>query len=154
MIFCYSATQKSRLFADVLSDILGKPVYMLESAVNLGGSNTLRLLWPIITRQPVEVVNMPEDIPEDEIYICAPVWGGFPASPIRAFLKHVRGKKVHMILTAGMGHIKYIKAARKMIEDAGCIAGNVEVFADGGDRKIVEEHIRELMLDLGSEENP
>jgi len=146
MIFCYSATQKSKVFADALSNILGKPIYMLESAINPVGIDMFRLLWLVITRRPIEITNMPASIPDDEIYICAPVWGGFPASPIRYFLSAVQGKKVHMILTAGIGHVKYIKAARKMLEDAGCIAGNVEIFADGGDPEVIEAHIKELIL--------
>ena len=158
MIFCYTATRKTKVYAEVLGAILNSPVYMLKSDLDPVGDFTLgliaRSLWLTITRKSTPVINMPsgDSFNEDEIHICCPVWGGYPAAPIRFFLENapIKGKKVHMIITAGVSHIKYIDNAKKMLTDAGCTAGNVEVFATDSkapiERDVIESHIRQLMF--------
>ena len=162
MIFCYTATQKSKFYADVLGDVLGRPVHMLDCELgsdfgpDLRFGFMLRAIWYTIAKKPAAVVNMPalEDIGDGDVYLCGPVWGGHPAPPLRYFLGSLaalRARKVHMLLTATVGHERQIKNAKKMIEGAGLVAGNVEIFATGGglvpERDVVEEHIRSLMLD-------
>jgi len=159
MIFCYSATKKTQVYAEVLGAILHNPVCMLKSGLDPAGTFTLglivRALWLTITRKSTPVFNMPaqDNFNQDEIYICCPVWGGYPAAPIRFFLEKapLKGKKVHMILTAGVSHIKYIDNGKRMLADAGCIPGNIEVFATDSkvpiERDVIESHIRQLMFD-------
>jgi len=159
MIFCYSATKKTQVYANVLGQILNSPVHMLKSGIDPAGEFTLgliiRALWLTITRKGTPIFNMPshDSFNTDEIYICSPVWGGYPASPIRFFLENapIKGKKVHMILTASVSHIKYINNGKKMLADAGCIPGNVEVFATDSkvpiEQDVIESHIRQLMFD-------
>ena len=147
MIFCYSATQKTKPYAKMLADILDCPIYMLESDLDTGSiSSMARILWIAIRRKSVAVSNMPAIPDEEEIYICGPVWGGYPAAPIRYFLENapLKDKKVHMLLTAGVGHTKYIDNGKKLLSEAGCIPGNVAVFASGGEA--IEEQIRNLMI--------
>ena len=151
MILCYSATQKTKPYAEVLGTILEKPVYMLEADFSI-----LKSLWLTLRKKPAPVHNMPatSDITDDDIYLCGPVWGGYPAAPLRYFLMNasLSGKKVHMLLTAGMSHNKYGDNAKKLIIEAGAVPGNVEVFsvdtkADTKmNQEIIEEHIRHLML--------
>jgi len=149
MIICYSKTQKTKFYAQVLSDILERPVYMLEAEQVKG----LGLLWSVLTKKSAEVFNMPSQIADEEIYICCPVWGGWPAAPIRYFLNNapIKGKKVNMILTASLSHTKYTDKAIKLLNDAECVPGRVEVFATGGgvtlERDIIESHIRHLIFD-------
>ena len=146
MIFCYSATQKTKPYAEMLSKILNRPVYMLESDMDTTRiSSMVRVLWYVLTKKSAVVFNMPSDINDEEVYICGPVWGGFPAAPIRYFLEHapLRDKKVHMLLTAGISHSKYITKAKDLIISAGYTPGKVEIFASNGEA--IEEQVRELM---------
>ena len=158
MIFCYSAANKTKVYAQVLGEILNNSVYMLKSDLDPAGKFTLgliaRCLWLTLTKKSTPVLNMPpkDNFNKDEIYICCPVWGGYPAAPIRFFLENapVRGKKVHMILTASVSHMKYIDNGKKMLIGAGCIPGNVEVFATDSkaaiERDVIESHMRRLMF--------
>jgi hypothetical protein len=131
----------------MLGKILDRPIYILESDLDTSGlASMARVLVHTLTKKPAAVLNMPAGFDDEEIYICGPVWGGRPAAPIKYFLQNapIEGKKVHMLLTAGISHIKYADNGKKMIEEAGGIPGNVEVFASGGEA--IEEQIRELML--------
>lgn len=138
MIYCYSDSGNSKRYAEVLGDIIGQPVYMLEAQRK---ASPLRSVWQAIARKSEPVVNMPTDIDGDEVYICGPVWGGYPAAPLRYFLENapLRGKKVHMLLTAGLAQVRFIENAKKMLDNP----GNVQVFVGKGEA--VEEQIRELM---------
>ena len=161
MIFCYSATKKTKVYAEVLGSVLDSPVYMLKSDLDPNGKFTFRLiarcLWLNVTKKSTPVLNMPtkDNFNKDEIYICCPIWAGYPAAPIRFFLQNapIKEKKVHMILTAGVSHMKYIDNGKKMLADAGCIPGNVEVFATDSkaavERDVIEAHIRQLMFNEG-----
>ena len=154
MIFCYSASQKSKVYADVLSDILSRPVYMLECDIDHKRiSHVIKSLWLAVTSKPAAVLNMPSfdnNNDTDEFYICCPVWGGNPAPPIIYFLENapVKGKKINMLLTAGTAHIKYKFKAEKMIQKYGAEAGCVEIFASDTepDKDVIESHIRTLFL--------
>ena len=157
MIFYYSATQKTQVYAEILGEILNRSLFKLDSALGstIGFTFMARALWLAITKKAVAVLNIPAVccFNDDEIYLCCPVWGGHPAAPIRYFFQNapIKGKKVNMILTADVSHVKYIDNGKKMIADAGCIPGNVEVFATGGEaaleKDVIEAHIRHLMFD-------
>ncbi|MCL2420486.1 MAG: hypothetical protein FWD03_01395 [Defluviitaleaceae bacterium] len=156
MVFYYSVTQKTKIYAEILGAILDHPLHSLQSSLDTaaGFGFMAKALWYTLTKKAVPVTNMPESYSpgDEEIYICCPVWGGYPAAPIRCFLQNapLKGKKVHMILTASMSHVKYTDKAKMMIAEAGCIPGNVEVFATSDravlDRDIIEAHIRHLMF--------
>ena len=153
MIICYSASQKSKVYADVLGNILFRPVYMLECDINHKRiSHVIKSLWLAITCKPAQVLNMPDmsDTVDLEIYICGPVWGGNPAPPIIYFLENaqIKGKKINMLLTAGAAHIKYKYNAEKMIAKYGAAAGIVEVFGSDSqpDLDVIESHIRTLFF--------
>ena len=154
MIFCYSASQNSKVYAEVLSGIVDHPVQMLHA--NMPEPNRLafavRAIWSTLTKKAVPIINMPvadNFAGFDEIYICGPIWGGQPAGPLRYFARNIPAKKVHMILTAGLSHVKYATKGKQMLADAGHTPGFVEVFAVNSkeeiERDVIESHIRELM---------
>ena len=161
MIFCYSATKKTKVYAEVLGAVLDSPVFMLKSDLDPADKFTFKLiarcLWLTFTKKSTPVLNMPakDNFNKDEIYICCTVWGGYPAAPIRFFLENapIKGKKVHMILTASVSHMKYIDNGKKTLADAGCIPGNVEVFATDSkatvERDVIKSHICQLMFNEG-----
>ena len=167
MIFCYSASHNSKTYADILSGITGHKVYMLET--DLASTSRLSFIacaiWSVITKKPITVTNMPgPDVfanfanfagfaKQEEFYICGPIWGGYPAGPLRYFLQNapLKDKKVHMLLTAGMSHDKYPQKSKEMLIEAGIIPGKVEVFAVNSktpiEQDVVESHIRTLMFE-------
>ncbi|MCL2398329.1 MAG: hypothetical protein FWC91_01125 [Defluviitaleaceae bacterium] len=159
MIFCYSVTQNSKFCADILGKILNQPVYILNS--DLDPNNKIAFSFSCIrkalTKKSSPILNMPtsDKFDNSEIYICAPIWAGQPAAPIRYFFENapLEGKKVHMLLTAGVSHMKYINTGIKMISDAGGIPGTVEVFAidskagtEQNNQDVIESHIQELFF--------
>ena len=156
MIFCYSASQNSKAYATVLSRVTNLPIYMLEIENNdpTRLSFPARAIWSFITKNPIPITNMPgaDSFNSEEIYICGPIWGGKPSTPLQFFLQNapLNGKKVHMLLTAGISHTKYPENARKILANTNCTLGNVEVFAvdknSNIEPDIVEKHIRELMF--------
>ena len=148
MVFCYTATNKTKIFADILGKILDRPIYMLES--ELDPSSKVSFAVSAIFKNSIPVTNIPYTVDDEEIYICGPVWRGRPAGTIRYFLENapIKGKKVNMLLTAAVSHMKYCDKGINMIESAGCIPGTVEVFASQAksetEPEIIEAHIREL----------
>ena len=161
MLFCYSATQKSKIYAEVLGAILALPVYMLESDIDVSHKTSLFIkgVWKAVLKQTSPVLNMPRaDVfslnscsDGKGVYICGPVWGGYPAAPVRYFLEnaHLKGKRVNMLLTSSVSHTSYSVRGRKMLNDVGCNPGFVEVFATGGvslERDVIESHIREMFF--------
>lgn len=164
MIFCYSVTQNSKLCADTFGKILNQPVYMLDTDLDPNNKTAFMVLciWKALTKKSYPVLNMPgsDHFNTNEIYVCAPIWGGQPAAPIRYFFENapLEGIKVHMLLTAGISHIKYISTGIKMIVAAGGIPGTVEVFAsdskaglenpesEQNNQDVIESHIQELFF--------
>lgn len=156
MVFCYSATQKSKYYADVLSEILNCSVYILETDIDVSKrvSFMIRCVWAALINKAVPVLNMPSSdiLDNDEIYLCGPIWAGSPALPLQWFLNNapINGKTVHMILTASISHTKHKDTAKQIILDSGCVPGHVEVFATGAgvrlERDVIESHIRSLIL--------
>jgi len=156
MIFCYSVTEKTKVYAEVLSEIVGQPVYMLEAEIGqkMGLGFMARALWLTIRGVPSPILNFPAaDAFEEEIYVCCPVWGGYVAAPIRTLIEseQIRGKKVNLLLTASASDIKYSRYAEQTLKDAGCVPGAIGVFATQQgytpEREVAEEHIRSLLYE-------
>lgn len=154
MVFCYSATQKSEFYAEVLGEILNQSVYMLEADLDAskGFSFMLRCIWIALMGKPVPILNMPPAsmFEEEEIYVCGPVWAGSPAAPLQYFLRNapIKGKIVHMILSASISHTKHKENARQLIVESGCLPGHVESFATGGGAKLERDVIKAHLLSL------
>jgi len=148
MIYCYSATQKSKAYAQLLGEIINCPVYMLDCA--LDPTNKISFFFSAAFRKSLSVVeNMPVSIDSNEIYLVGPIWAGEVARPIKYFLENapLSGKRVNMLLTAAICHEKYISEAERLLAKLDCIPGEVQVFAtpkEGIDKEMSEAHIREL----------
>ncbi|MCL1997626.1 MAG: hypothetical protein FWG65_02555 [Turicibacter sp.] len=152
MIFCYTTTQKTVIYAETLREILGREVYMLKTAIDSSSKVTLAIT--ALFRQAVPITNMPsaDSFAEDDVYICTPTWVGRPASPIQYFLDNapLKGKTVHLLVTAGSGSDNTRERAEEMLKSAECIPGKVHVFASGfgtQDQDTIKAHVKALMFD-------
>jgi len=148
MILYYTYKQKTKVFAQALSDILGLPVYELESDINSRSSfgfmfKALRLTFG----RKAYPVNMPDAIPS-EIYVCSPVWGGRVAAPVKYFLENMdlRDTKVNLLLTASVPAEKYKTAAQEYLRNLGCNTGEVYLFHTSDkfmpERDVLAEQLR------------
>ena len=150
MILYYSVTQKTKVAAYALSEVLDKPVYELKSKLNtVSFSFIAKALYHTFTQKPYPVDNMPE-INDDTIYLCAPIWGGRIAAPALYFIKNasLKNRTVNLLLTCeNISNVdKYTKNAPKVLTD--CIPGKVTVLATGktpGEKTVLAEQLRELL---------
>ena len=148
MIFCYSATHKSEAYAKLLGEILNRPVYMLECAIDPSHKFSFFISAILLKSQSI-IKNMPKNIDGDDIYIVGPIWAGNIAEPLKYFLKNatIEQRPVNMLLTAAVSHYKYPITVEKTLSKFNLTPGEIHVFAtphDGIDKEIAESHIREL----------
>jgi len=149
MIFCYSATQKSKAYADLLGEMLSCPVHMLETKLD-PSSRISFYLAAAFKKSQSEVLNLPEKIDAKELYVVGPIWAGELARPLKYFLENApidKSRPVNMLLTAMTADIKYAEDAKKFLEKHGFTPGEAHVFAtpsSGIDKATSKEQIREL----------
>lgn len=135
MILYYTATQKTKVFAEALAEVKQLPVCRLKSKlgerVNFGF--IVQSLFYTLAGKPYPTDSLPDLAGIDEIYLCSPVWGGKVASPVLYFLQQcdLKGKTVHVLLTCDSisHHDKYTQKAQAALAQTACTPGNVHVFA-------------------------
>jgi len=151
MILFYTRSQKTKVFAEALRDILGQPIHELQSDLNniAGFKFLIKALMMVFSGKGYPVSNMPQSVPE-EIFVCGPVWGGSLVGPPRYFLENMdlSKTKVNLLLTASTPVEKYRTRALEYLSRINCIPGEAYIFAtDKGlpERDIAEEHIRAVL---------
>ena len=151
MVLYYTRSQKTKIFAEALGEILGLPLHELQSDVN--NMKTFKFLVKalgmVFSGKGYHVTNMPEQIP-DEIYLCGPVWGGRLVGPPRYFLENadLSTTKVNLLLTASTPVEKYRTRALEDLAQIKCIPGEAYIFATGKElpeKEIAIEHLREAL---------
>ncbi|MCL2404729.1 MAG: hypothetical protein FWC92_04185 [Defluviitaleaceae bacterium] len=108
-----------------------------------------RALASVFTSKECAVSNIPSSLP-NEIYLCAPIWGGRLAAPAQYFLKHsdLSGKKANILVTAETPIEKYKTRALEYLSQLNCVAGDAYIFATSKglpEKDIIIEHMHELM---------
>ena len=151
MILFYTRSQKTKVFAEVLSETLGQPLHRLHSDLdNMSDFKFLiRALKMAFTGKGYPVNNIPASVP-GEIFVCGPVWGGSLVGPPRYFLENTNlsGIKVNLLLTASTPVEKYRTRALEYLSNINCIPGEAYVFATGKDQPepdVVKEHLTALL---------
>jgi len=135
MVYYYSAGGRTKIFAEALGSVLKAQACELESdlgkKINFGF--IARALWLAVRKKESRVLNMPDKIEAEEIYVCSPVWGGAAAGPVLYFLRNagLKNKKVNLLLTyESTGSCqKYQMRGRALLESVDCVAGRVLMFA-------------------------
>jgi len=152
MILYYTRSQKTKVFAEALHDILGLPLYHLETDLD-GMTNIkfmLRSLSSVFSGKECPVNNMPASLPK-EIYLCGPIWGGRIAAPARYFLKNadLRGTTVNILVTAATPVEKYRLRALEELAQTNCTPGEGYIFATGKSRPekdVIAGQMREMIF--------
>jgi hypothetical protein len=92
---------------------------------------------------------MPGKIDVNEIYLCAPIWGGRMASPAWFFLNraNLKGKKVNLLLTSGSNNDNYRTKAIGTLAQLDCVPGEVYGFAavKEPEMELIEEQLRQML---------
>jgi len=155
MIFYYTKSQRTKVFAQILGELKGQSTYELMADINKKSSFGffISALWQSITNKTTAVTNMPKDIP-NEIFVCAPIWAERLATPAKYFIENanLQGVRVNLLLTANNPTEKYKQTAFEYLRTFSCIPGDIVLFATSGkampDEEIVREHLSNL-LDIG-----
>ena len=151
MILYYTFKKKTKLFAEVLGDVLGQPIYGLESDLNdkTGFRFMFSALMTCVTQKSHPVSNMPESVPT-EIFVCSPIWGGEMAAPIKYFLENadLRGVKVNILLTASIPTGKHRQKALAFLNKIPCQPGEVYSFATVDKVMPDKDVLHEQLLDM------
>jgi len=154
MIFYYSRTDKTKATAQALHDITGLPLYPLASDINdvKGFLFAFRAIKSAFGAKGLPVTNMPDAVPE-EIYLCAPVWAGDPAGPVKYFIANanLRRTRVHVILTAMTPTHQNRANIKKLLERAGAAVGEILQIAttkQPPEPEILHEHITEWLIPI------
>jgi len=159
MILYYTYSQRTKVFAESLGQVLNLPVRELKSDINKKSAfgfifTALRLTF---SGKGTPVNNMPEAIP-DEVYVCSPIWGGKAAAPIKYFLENIdlQNKKVHLLLTANIPTEKYRQRALEYLQKLPCIPGDVHLFATSDkvmpEADVIKEQLCQILNLSGTSE--
>ena len=151
MIFYYTRSKKTKILAHALSEVLGLPVYELESDLN--DRSTFGFLFKALrltfSRKSYPIRNMPTELPK-EIFLCSPIWGGGLAAPTKYFLDNANlaDCKVNIGLTASVPVEKYKKNALGYLNKIPCKPGAAYIFATSSkvepDKEAIKEHFLEM----------
>ncbi|MCL1844355.1 MAG: hypothetical protein FWF77_00420 [Defluviitaleaceae bacterium] len=152
MIFYYSRSNKTKVFAETLGEVLKQDVCELECDLNKKGGLgfIFKALGLTLGGKTFPVTNMPGELP-DEIYLCTPVWGGKPAAPARFFLENagLKNTVVNVLLTASMPVEKYKNNAFELLIKTDCRPGAVHIFATSDkvmpEAETIKEQLREML---------
>ena len=152
MILYYTRSQKTKIFAEALHDILGLPLHHLKTDLD-GMANfkfMIRAIGAVFTGKECPVSDMPATLPS-EIYICAPIWGGRIAAPAQYFLSHadLSKTKVNILVTAATPIEKYRLRALGELTQINCTPGEGYVFATGKnppEKGVITEQMREMIF--------
>jgi len=153
MILYYTRSQKTKVFAKALGEILGWPLHELQSDLdNMKGFKFLRkALGMVFSGKGFPVSNMPKEMPE-EIYVCGPIWGGRLVGPPKYFMENIdlSKTKVNLLITAQTPIEKYRTRALEDLAKIKCIPGEAYIFAtskgtDLPEKDIAIDHLRELL---------
>ena len=154
MIYYYTASQKTKVFAEALASIKNQPLYELKTTLNNKSKFKFMMhsLYLAVTGKAYPVSNMPGTVDAGEIFVCCPVWGGNIAAPAWFFLNNAQltNIRVHLLLTCGSvtGAERYKKKSLDSLRLVDCIPGQAYVFATTGtlpEPDIVFEHIRAMI---------
>jgi hypothetical protein len=152
MILYYTHSQKTKVLALALGEVLGQPVYQLQSDLNNRSTfgfmfKALRLAF---SKKSYPVSNMPQELPR-EIYLCSPVWGGGFAAPVKYFLENANLADcvVNIGLTASVPVDKYKKKALDYLSKIPCKPGAAYIFATSDDvepdKAAIADQLREML---------
>ena len=152
MILYYTYKQKTKIFAQALSEVLSLPIYELKAALNDKSGfgfmfNALKLTF---TGKTTPISNMPGELPQ-EIFVCSPIWGGGVAAPVKYFLENanLQRTRVNLVLTASVPTQKYENRAYEYLSKLGCIPGDVYLFATNDkimpDTDVLKEQLRDIL---------
>ena len=152
MVYFYSKSRKTEVFAKAVGEYFNVPIRELETDLNQfsGIGFVFRALGLTIRNKPYPILNMPVVIAK-EIYVCTPVWGGRVAAPALYFLQNadLRGVTVNVIVTASTPVDKYRANALKLLESINCVPGRAFVFATASgslpEIDVIKEHLSELL---------
>lgn len=152
MIFYYSRSGNTKIFAELLGEVTGREVCPLESDLEKkGGAGFMfKALRLAVSRKGFPVSTMPDAVP-DEIFLCSPVWAGEIAAPAKFFLENadLKNTTVNILLTASMPTEKYKTGALELLAKIPCKPGNAYIFAASKkvppEPETIKEQLRELL---------
>ena len=153
MVFYYSRSKKTKIFAEALGEVVNMHVYELESDLN--DKSTLMFLIKALGMtfggKGHPVSNMPTDVPQ-EIFLCGPIWGGQMVGPPRYFLDNanLRDTTVNLLVTASVPVEKYRQKALDYLNKIPCKPGKAYIFAASDkvppEPETIKEQLREIIL--------
>jgi len=152
MIIYYTRSQKTKIFAEALGEILNMPLHELKSDLdNMKKFKFLtKALGMVFSGKGFPVSNMPDFVPE-EIYVCSPIWGGRLVGPVKYFLENINlsKTKVNILVTAETPIERYRAKALADLSQIKCIIGEAYIFATSKDKmpekEIAIEHLQEYL---------
>jgi hypothetical protein len=159
MILYYPVSHTSKLIAEALADVTGLPLRQLTSKLERKNKFlfTLHALYLVASGKGYPVDNMPERINADEIYVCAPIWGGTITGPAWYFLNHadLDGKKVNLVLTSASNNDNYRKKALNSLALIKCVPGKAYGFGvtKDTDKALLAEQLKQMLPDDALKEN-
>jgi len=152
MVLYYTYKQKTKIFAQAISELLNLPVTELVSDINKRNafSFIIKALALTLGKKAYPITNTPASLPA-EIYVCSPIWGGRVAAPVKYFLENTNlaQTKVNLILTASTPTDKYKNNAIEYLRNLPSIAGDVFVFQTHDemppDKDVMKEQLKDII---------
>jgi hypothetical protein len=157
MVVYYSYGGSTRIYAEILAELLGDEIFELrERSPRTGFFGKISGAFEAIIGVSGPLESLP-DIPVGKaVFICSPIWAGTYPPAVSEFFKKcgLQRRKVNVVLTCGniLKRDAYKKKTLRTLQPLGCTIGFVQVFICDSklapDRITVRRHLKKLVLNV------
>jgi len=157
MVVYYSLEGSTRIYAEILAELLGDEVFELrEKSPRKGMFGKVSGVFEVFMGTAAPLEQLPDIQAGKPVFLCSPIWAGAFPPAVAEFVKKadLQRKKVNVVLTCGniLKREAYKKKAARVIRARGCTVGFVQVFVCDAklapDRVTVRKHLKKLVLNV------
>ena len=157
MVVYYSLSGSTRVYAEVLAELLNDEVFELrEKKPRLGFLGKLRGMFEVLLGASVELEELPDIKANKPVFICSPVWAGNFTPAVVEFIKKtdLQHRKVNVLLTCGniLKREAYKKKVTRVLRSQGYTVGFAQAYVcdmkRAPDRVTVRKHLKKLVLNV------
>jgi len=157
MIIYYSLGGSTRIYAEILAELLRDEVFELrEKNSRRGFVGKISGVFEVLIGASAPLEELPDIQAGKPVFICSPVWAGSFPPAITEFIRKtdLQRLKVNVVLTCGniLKREVYKKKVARALRSRGCTAGFIEAFVcdlkRAPNRVTVRKHLKKLVLNV------
>ena len=157
MVVYYSLEGSTRIYAEILAELLNDEVFELcEKKPRSGFFGKVSGVFEVLIGIAAPLEKLPDIQAGKPVFICSPVWAGSFPPAVAEFIQKadLQRHMVNVVLTCGniLKRESYKKKASRTIRLLGHTVGFVQVFVcntkRAPDRVTVRKHLKKLVLNI------